>query len=133
MYIGRKFIFFDKELNLINGVEWYEAHFSKDCQKRFVREKTPDYLWANGIGVEGYLPFVHKNIYSYLPEAKLILFLGNPVDRAISAVHHMVRTGRFFPLFLFNIGRLLLGKKKRGKFEYTFNQTIHSSIGKKIY
>jgi len=107
---GEEIHFFDKEQNFEKGIESYKQYFTETHNKKFVGEKTPDYLWANGNGLEGHLPFVHKNIYSHLPEAKLILLLRNPVERAISAVHHIVRTGRISPLF--SIDRLLMGDEK---------------------
>lgn len=50
---------------------------------------------------------MRKNIYCNLPEAKLLLLLRNPVERAISAIHHTVRTGRISPLSLLNIDRII--------------------------
>ncbi len=102
--------YFDKDFNFRKGVEWYENHFTGAKQGQAIGEKTPDYLWANGNGVEGHLPFVHKNIYNTLPEARLIVILRNPVERAISAVNHIIRSGRISPLH--NIDDLLTGKKK---------------------
>jgi hypothetical protein len=104
--------FFDKGRNFSKGVSWYEGHFARAKDERAVGEKTPDYLWANGQGVEGHLPDVHRNIYDTLPEAKLIAVLRNPVERAISAVNHIIRSGRVSPLYLYNIDDLLLGNKR---------------------
>lgn len=102
--------YFDKSYNFQKGVAWYEQHFAKVENQKAIGEKTPDYLWANGKGVEEHLPDVHLNIYKLLPDAKLILILRNPVERAISAVNHIMRTGRISPLH--NIDDLLLGNKK---------------------
>jgi len=86
--------FFDKSFNYGKGLEWYAAHFEAGAGKKIIAEKTADYLWANGIGVEGHLPDVHLNIHRALPDAKLIAVLRNPVERAISAVNHIIRSGR---------------------------------------
>jgi len=101
--------FFDKSFNYCKGLEWYERHFASAGGYRCVGEKTPDYLWANGIGAEGHLPQVHKNIYDHLPDAKLILLLRNPVHRAISAINHLIRSGRISPLI--SVDRLLNGNR----------------------
>lgn len=102
--------FFDKKYNYGKGIDWYAKHFEGSGNKRMVGEKTPDYLWANGRGVEGHLPGVHINIYSNLPNIKLIAVLRNPVDRAISALNHIIHSGRVSPFL--NINELLMGSKK---------------------
>ena len=101
--------YFDKDFNFSKGIEWYKAHFSGVKDEKAIGEKTPDYLWANGRGVEGHLPDVHKNIYKTLPDAKLIVILRNPVERAISAINHIIASGRISPFH--SIDDLLLGKK----------------------
>ena len=102
--------FFDKEFNFCRGREWYEAHFSAATTQRAIGEKTPDYLWANGKGAEGHLPDVHRNLHSFYPDARLIVVMRNPVTRAVSAVHHMIRSGRCSPLL--SIDDLLIGDKR---------------------
>ena len=102
--------YFDKAYNYSKGIEWYESFFTDVTTETAIGEKTPDYLWANGNGVEGHLPEVHQNIYQTLPQAKLIVTVRNPVERAISAVNHIVRTGRISPFQ--NIDDLLLGNKR---------------------
>lgn len=102
--------FFDKQYNFIKSMEWYKGHFDNAAGEHAIGEKTPDYLWANGNGVEGHLPDVHRNIHKYLPDVKLILLLRNPVDRAISSVNHIIRSRRISPLH--KIDDLLLGKKR---------------------
>jgi hypothetical protein len=102
--------YFDKDYNFKKGVEWYKEHFKAAKGEKAIGEKTPDYLWANGRGVEGHLPDVHRNVHGTLPEAKLIVVLRNPVERAIAAVHHIICSGRISPLH--SIDELLLGRKR---------------------
>lgn len=102
--------FFDKEFNFARGRDWYESHFSGASTERAIGEKTPDYLWANGLGAEGHLPDVHRNLHSYYPTARLIVVMRNPVRRAVSAVNHVIRTGRCSPLH--SIDELLIGNKR---------------------
>jgi len=106
----REIHFFDKDYNFKKGIKWYEKHFADSRSEKAIGEKTPDYLWANGIGVEGHLPDVHKNIFEILPMCKLIVVLRNPVERAISAVKHIIRSGRIAPWH--NIEDLLFGNKQ---------------------
>jgi hypothetical protein len=115
--------FFDKEDRFERGVAWYEAHFPEAGRFRAVGEKTPDYLWANGRGVEGHLPDVHHNVHRVVPDAKLIVVLRDPVERAVSAVLHLLRTRRVSPLL--SLDALLVGEARdlvrgHGVIEYGF-------------
>jgi hypothetical protein len=101
--------FFDKAGNYEKGIEWYAGHFAGAENIRRVGEKTPDYFWADGRGGEGHLPDVNRHIHRHLPDAKLIVTLKNPVDRAVSAVKHLIRTRRISPLH--RMDDLLAGKK----------------------
>ncbi len=101
--------YFDKAHNFAKGTAWYERHFAAASGERAVGEKTPDYLWANGRGAEGHLPDVHRNVHGCLPDARLIVVLKNPVDRAVSAAKHLIQTGRVSPLV--RIDDLLVGDR----------------------
>ena len=102
--------FFDKACHYARGTDWYERHFAGARDEKAIGEKTPDYFWANGQGGEGHLPNVHRNIHNVLPDAKLIVALKNPVERAISAVKHIIRSGRISPFH--KIDDLLVGEKR---------------------
>jgi Tol biopolymer transport system component len=102
--------FFDKDFNFARGRDWYESHFAPATTQRAIGEKTPEYLWANGKGAEGHLPDVHRNLGSMYPDARLIVVMRNPVSRAVSAAHHLIRTGRCSPLL--SIDDLLIGEKR---------------------
>jgi hypothetical protein len=102
--------FFDKSYNYQKGIEWYQEHFNDNLQKKWIGEKTPDYLWANGRGIEGHSPDVHRHIFQHLPDAKLIVILRNPIDRAVSAINHIIKSGRISPLV--NIDTLIMGSKR---------------------
>ena len=106
----RELHFFDKGLNFSKGLGWYESHFTEAAGQRAIGEKTPDYLWANGIGGEGHLAEVHENIFRCLPEIKLIIALRNPSQRAVSATKHLISSGRVSPLR--DVDDLLVGEGK---------------------
>jgi hypothetical protein len=101
--------FFDKAQNFCRGLGWYSSHFAPATPGQLVGEKTPDYLWANGDGAEGHLSDVHIRLYQALPAARLVVVLRNPVERALSALAHLVRTRRIAPPS--NVDELLLGRK----------------------
>jgi hypothetical protein len=67
--------FFDYKWD--QGVEWYRSLFQTD--KKFIGEKTPNYLTTYD---------AHSRIASLVPNAKLIVLLRNPTDRAYSAWNH---------------------------------------------
>jgi len=69
--------FFNNEKNWQRGVNWYKSHFTQsDCLQG---EKTPEYLFFNKC---------HKRMHRIVPNAKLIILLRNPVDRAYSHWNH---------------------------------------------
>lgn len=102
--------FFDKGYNFRRGKKWYSTFFEGADDNQLIGEKTPDYFWTNGLGAEDHLPNVHENIYDVLPDVKLIVSLRNPVDRAVSAVKHIIRSGRVHPKY--SIDSLLKGDKQ---------------------
>lgn len=102
--------FFDKRYNYEKGPDWYRRFFTEASSEKAVGEKTPDYYWTGTAGAEDHLPDVHRNIYDLLPDVRLLLVLRNPVDRAISAVNHIVRSGRVSPRF--SADQLLVGEKR---------------------
>ena len=83
-----------KELNYFNlhfekGVEWYRSQLplprQKEERKPITGEATPDYL---------FYPDAARRAAQVVPQARLIVLLRNPVDRAYSHYHHQVRKGR---------------------------------------
>jgi hypothetical protein len=99
--------FFDKGYNWQKGTPWYAEFFRDAGACKAVGEKTPDYLFAQGRGVEEHLAAVHHNIRRTLPDVRLIAVLRNPVARAISAAKHILRSGRISPIH--SLDDLLLG------------------------
>ncbi len=59
------------------GIDWYQSLFETD--KGIIGEKTPNYL--------SYYD-AHSRMHSVVPQAKLIILLRNPIDRAYSAWNH---------------------------------------------
>lgn len=102
--------FFDKDANYARGVEWYASHFDGVTTETVIGEKTPDYLWADARGAEGHSPDVHRRIHATLPEARLLVTLRDPVERAVSAVNHLIRSGRISPLP--RLDRYLVGDRR---------------------
>lgn len=69
--------FFD--LNFDKGLTWYASHFQQARDQPQVGEATPSYL---------YLPLAIQRLADQLPDARLLVTLRNPVDRAYSHYWH---------------------------------------------
>lgn len=76
------------------GESWYRAHFPLEARRTLANvrgrdlktfEATPDYLFD---------PRAPKRAASLLPDAKCIVMLRDPVERAYSHYHHNVRLGQ---------------------------------------
>jgi hypothetical protein len=81
--------FFDKPYNFGRGIEWYRQYFPqpkwKDGRKTLTGEATPNYLF------DSHAP---ERIAEVIPQARLIVLLRNPVDRAYSNYWHNASRGR---------------------------------------
>lgn len=78
--------FFD--IHYAKGLGWYRAHFPLRAKMKdgaVTGEATPYYLFH---------PLAAERMAKTLPNAKLIVMLRNPVDRAYSHYSHMRRVGR---------------------------------------
>ncbi len=103
----RELHFFDVASNYANGSQWYESHFESANSTDLVGEKTPEYLWVNGKG-EDHCPNVHENIRAYNPDAQFIVCFRDPVDRAVSAANHLLKSHLISPAY--SLDDLLVGK-----------------------
>ena len=102
--------FFDKSHNFRKGTAWYESHFKEAGQEKLVGEKTPEYLWVTDEFPDNHQADIPQSIYEFYPQAKLIIIVRNPVERAISAINHIIRSGRISPLI--KIDDLIIGEHK---------------------
>ena len=77
----------DREMSrrTITDIDSYKALFAAVSGEKAVGEASPIYL---------YLPETAERIRRYVPEAKLIAVLRNPVERAYEAYLTLVRDGR---------------------------------------
>ena len=80
------------EREFVTNIEEYRALFRRVSSEKAVGEASPMYL---------YNPVAPSRIKHYIPEAKVIAILRNPVERAYSAFVYMRRDGRE-PLSVFS-------------------------------
>lgn len=69
----RELHFFDVDNKWKKGPGWYKRHFVDNG--KLCGEKTPEYIYKKE---------AHKRMHNIVPQAKLILILRNPIDRAYS-------------------------------------------------
>ena len=92
--------FFSSNWNYAKGLEWYASHFEEMKNERAAGECTPNYLRTvlssadKNPDLAGNVP---ERVLAAIPNAKLIVSLRNPVDRAVSAYFHMVTRGKLSP------------------------------------
>jgi hypothetical protein len=86
--------FFDNDFD--RGTDWYRSHFPLSRRHRLrlmlgrrvlASDATPYYLFH---------PLAASRCRALLPEARIIIMLRDPVDRAYSHYHHQVRHGHEF-------------------------------------
>jgi hypothetical protein len=80
--------YFDRSARFGRGVEWYRQCFlfskGEDGRASITGEATPNYL---------YHPMVPERMIQVIPQARLIVLLRNPVDRAYSHYYQAMRRG----------------------------------------
>lgn len=91
----RKEIHYFDSPEYAEGIDWYRAHFpfrvslsrnqKLEGHRILTGESSPYYLAH---------PHAHQRVFENLPQAKLIVMLRNPIDRALSHYNHQVRKGR---------------------------------------
>ena len=67
-----------------HGLNWYRAHFGFPSSSHIQGEATPNYLAFSG---------VPQRMHDVLPEAKLVVLLRHPIERAQSAWRYRTRDG----------------------------------------
>jgi len=108
-----------------NTTDYLESLFRKHQDNKVLGIKRPSYLACKDCP---------KRIKKEIPHAKLIIILRNPVDRAISAYFHYMKTG-FIPILPLEEGMLniITGKYKERyprseeilRFGYYYEQLNH--------
>ena len=92
--------FFNMEFNYEKGFDWYLDFFkgSEGCTAR--GEGTPNYFYNICTDLE-HRDWINREVparvKTVLPDAKFILSLRDPVDRAVSAYNHFVLRGNIPP------------------------------------
>jgi hypothetical protein len=88
----------EKELHFFNydywrGADWYRSFFPTAAAQRLARLSGSDLVGAEATPYYLYHPAVPRRVAETVPDAKLVVLLRNPVDRAYSHYHKMRRMG----------------------------------------
>jgi sulfotransferase family protein len=128
-------------LHYARGTAWYRGHFPTVTRAAFVRRRYGREL-VTGESSPYYLfhPQALERIRELLPEARLIVVLRNPVDRAYSQYNHSRQMGAE-PLETFEAGldaepsRLdgELEKMRADPFYNSFSHYNHSYLARGLY
>jgi hypothetical protein len=101
----------DQRPSRFSNIEEYRALFRGAKDETAIGEASPPYIYAPG---------TVERIERYVPEARVIAILRNPVDRAYSAFLHAVRIGKE-PLTDFTRALLEEDNRIRENWHYTFH------------
>jgi hypothetical protein len=130
--------FFDNNFN--KGITWYRTHFPSTLYRYYFRQvHRKDFLTCEATPYYIFHPLAPSRISRVLPNAKFILLLRNPVDRAYSHYNHEVRKGTerlSFEEGIYKEAERLEGEKERmlkdGSY-YSFNYQRHSYLARGRY
>jgi Sulfotransferase family len=84
--------FFDERFSL--GTDWYRSFFPLALSRRIARLRGGDLLAGECTPYYLFHPLVAERVAATIPDARLIVLLRNPVDRAYSHYQMMYRSGR---------------------------------------
>jgi hypothetical protein len=81
-------------INYYHGADWYRTHFPKESERaEFVRREGRPLLAGEGTPTYMAHYWTSERAAKLVPEAKLIVCLRDPIDRAYSQYHHFRRRG----------------------------------------
>ena len=128
--------FFDS--NFQKGLSWYRGQFPLSIRKYYA-EHIRKQAFITGEACPEYLfhPNVPKRVVEIFPQAKLIVLLRNPVDRAYSHYRHQVARGRqklsFEDAIACEEERTRGDAEKMVTNENYYNYTISSYLARGVY
>jgi hypothetical protein len=89
---GKELHFFDEKFG--NGIDWYRSFFPLEAYRACRRKLGRDVVACEGTPYYLFHPAVPERVAATLPEARLVVLLRDPVERAYSHYQLMRRTER---------------------------------------
>jgi len=122
--------YFNESANLAKGLGWYRAQFRPAPGERLVGEATPNYFWTRPLPDDRHSPMHRFEIAPLVrainPDARLILSLRDPVDRAVSAYYHYIATGLIDPRLPFAEALPWFGTRSMGLYAVHYRHWLES-------
>jgi len=87
---GKKHSIHYFDINYHKGEEWYLSNFEQNNLEKKTIDITPTYIRC---------PYAAERIFNYNPQAKLILCLRNPIERAFSHYWHNKKKSEYLVPF----------------------------------
>lgn len=81
---SKELFFFDGS-TFSRGIRWYRRQFRLNAESRYLGEVCHEYLFS---------PMAAQRIAEYDPDARLVVGLRDPAERALSSYLYMLRQGR---------------------------------------
>jgi hypothetical protein len=126
--------FFDRAVEGRRDMTWYRDQFADGESCRAVGECTPNYLGivdvppyaisrAASLGIQfadhpEAASHIASDVAGHYPDARLVVMLRDPVERAISSYHHQIAMRRISPRTPFHAAAGRLGIVSMGFFGY---------------
>jgi len=128
--IVKEIHFFDT--NFDKGLGWYKSHFPSiigQIYRQLKREKNP--ITGEATPYYIYHPLAPQRVARFVPNAKIIIMLRNPVDRAFSHYQHEVRLG--YEKLSFEEAIASEDRRLEGEVERILNQENYNSFNHQHY
>lgn len=130
--------FFDNHYE--KGITWYRAHFPSSLYKQYFKHvHKEDFITGEATPYYIFHPLAARRAAKFLPNAKFVLVIRNPVDRAYSHYHHEIRKGTetlSFEEALAKEPERLAGEKEKmlaSDSYYSFNYQRYSYLSRGLY
>jgi hypothetical protein len=130
--------FFDNHYE--KGVSWYRAHFPSYFYKHYFKYiNKRDFITGEATPYYIFHPLAARRAAKFVPNAKFILVIRNPVERAYSHYHHEIRKGTEKLSFQEAIAKepeRLAGEKEKmlnDEYYYSFNYQRYSYLSRGLY
>lgn len=122
--------YFNESSQLDKGLDWYREQFAPQRGERFLAEATPNYFWNHALPDDRYASI---NIFDIAPlvrrinpDARLIVSLRDPADRAVSAYYHYIATGLIDPRMPFAEAQKWYGTRSMGLYAAHYRHWLQS-------
>lgn len=128
--------YFNNRDALARGEVWYRRQFAPRPGELFTAEATPNYFWNHTLPGDLHSPVHVFDIAPLVrrmnPDARLILSLRDPVERAVSAYYHYITIGLVDPRMSFVEAQKWFGTRSMGLYAAHYRHWLQSFAREQI-